>query len=240
MNLFLFGYGKLGKAIADSAKRKGHEIVGYTTASDLNESLIDVLKQADVAIEVSTPATAVQNIKTSIEHHVPVVVGTTGWYEHYDSCVDFCNDKNGAMLCATNFSIGVNLFFELNKNLAKIMDKHGYDTSMQEIHHIHKLDSPSGTAITLANDVISQNSALESWQEGETNDSKVLPIESLRSGEVPGTHIINYKSSIDSISIKHEAHNREGFANGAVIAAEWLQGKKGVFSMQDVISVKKS
>lgn len=241
MKVFLLGYGKLGQAISEAASQKGHQITGHTNSSELSEENFQKLLNSDVAIEVSTPDSAVQNIQLCLRNQVPVVVGTTGWYEKYDECAALCKETDGAMLCATNFSIGVNIFFELNKVLADLMNSHkAYTPSMNETHHIHKVDSPSGTAISLAQDIIGRNERIHSWIEGAPENQDQLQINAMRSGEVPGTHEITYKSEIDSISIKHEAHNRKGFALGAVIAAEWIQDKKGIFGMNDVITVKKS
>ncbi|MGB3774259.1 MAG: 4-hydroxy-tetrahydrodipicolinate reductase [Leeuwenhoekiella sp.] len=223
MNIALLGYGRMGKTIEKIAKDRGHKI---TLKVDKNELI--TLKNVDVAIDFSIPEAAVKNISTCLENQTPVVSGTTGWLNHYDEMTDLCKKQKGAFLYASNFSVGVNIFFELNKQLAKMMQHiEGYNVSMEEIHHIHKLDAPSGTAITLAEGIIA-NSAKKGWILDEQLDEKIT-INSVREGEVPGTHRIDYKSSIDQITIEHEAHSREGFALGAVIAAEWIQKKNRGF-----------
>ena len=193
------------------------------------------LSNADVAIDFSIPAVAVSNISSCFYENVPVISGTTGWLEHYDEMVTLCKEKNGAFISSSNFSLGVNLFFELNEYLAKMMSKFdSYQVQMEEIHHTQKLDAPSGTAISLAKGVI-ENSLYTNWtlEEPKTNE---IHIEAKRIGTVPGTHTVTYNSPIDAIEIKHTAHNREGFALGAVIAAEWIVGKKGIFTMKDVLN----
>lgn len=232
MNIALLGYGKMGKTIERIALDRGHHImlkVDETTGSyDLD--------QIDVAIDFSTPDAAVANIVKCFDHNVPVVSGTTGWLEQYDEVVLKCREKNGSFLYASNFSLGVNIFFELNKTLSKLMNNlPEYDISMEEIHHTQKLDAPSGTAITLAEDVI-ENSKYEKWSL-EDEQSKHLHISSKRINNVPGTHTVTYTSTVDTIEINHTAHNRQGFALGAVIAAEWIKGKNGVFTMKDVLNI---
>jgi 4-hydroxy-tetrahydrodipicolinate reductase len=190
----------------------------------------------DVAIDFSTPDSAFDNIIGCFEHGVPVICGTTGWLAQYNEAVDVCNASKSAFIYASNFSLGVNIFFELSAHLAKMMSKlEQYKVSMEEIHHTQKLDAPSGTAITLAEGIIN-NTEYTSWQL-EASGENVIPITSKREGMVPGTHGISYDSDVDSIEIKHTAHNREGFALGAVIAAEWIQGKTGIFSMKDVLNL---
>ncbi|MCP2029538.1 4-hydroxy-tetrahydrodipicolinate reductase [Flavobacterium sp. HSC-32F16] len=233
MKIALLGYGKMGKVIERIALERGHEIV--LKKDELNT--YDGLSTADVAIDFSVPSAAVSNISASFNANVPVVSGTTGWLEHYDEMIALCNDKKGGFISSSNFSLGVNIFFELNEYLAKIMNQFdSYKVSMEEIHHIHKLDAPSGTAISLAQGVI-QNSNYAEWTLEEAKNNQIH-IETKRIGEVPGTHTVNYDSVIDSIEIKHTAHNREGFALGAVIAAEWLAGKQGVFTMKDVLNLQ--
>ncbi|HZH70591.1 MAG TPA: 4-hydroxy-tetrahydrodipicolinate reductase [Flavobacteriaceae bacterium] len=235
MKIALLGYGKMGKTIEKLALEKGHDIV---FVSDKNTDFSN-LKYADVAIEFSVPEAAFQHITTCFEMGIPVVSGTTGWLTHYDEALKVCQQRNGSFIYASNFSIGVNLFFELNRKLAEMMSAHkGYTVTMEEIHHTQKLDAPSGTAISLANAII-ENTHYASWHLGKTaeNEERSLPIEAKREGDVKGTHIVKYQSKIDTISIAHEAHSREGFALGSVIAAEWLIGKKGVFSMKDVLGL---
>ncbi|MNQ01908.1 4-hydroxy-tetrahydrodipicolinate reductase [compost metagenome] len=233
MKIALLGYGKMGKVIERIALERGHEIV--LKKDEFNT--YDGLSTADVAIDFSVPSAAVSNISASFNANVPVVSGTTGWLEHYDEMIALCNEKKGGFISSSNFSLGVNIFFGLNEYLAKIMKQFdSYKVSMEEIHHIHKLDAPSGTAISLAQGVI-QNSNYANWtlEDAKANE---IHIEAKRIGEVPGTHTVNYDSAIDSIEIKHTAHNREGFALGAVVAAEWLAGKQGIFSMKDVLNLQ--
>lgn len=231
MKIALLGYGKMGQAIEKIALERGHEIVLRKDEFNTYEGL----SNADVAIDFSIPAVAVSNISSCFYENVPVISGTTGWLEHYDEMVSLCKEKNGAFISSSNFSLGVNLFFELNEYLAKMMSKFDtYKVQMEEIHHTQKLDAPSGTAISLAKGVI-ENSLYTNWtlEEPKTNE---IHIESKRIGTVPGTHTVTYNSPIDAIEIKHTAHNREGFALGAVIAAEWIVGKKGIFTMKDVLN----
>ena len=222
----------MGKEIEKIALERGHQIILKKT----NSSSFDGLDQADVAIDFSIPSAAVENISTCIHKSIPVVSGTTGWLENYNQMVKLTQDKNGAFIYASNFSVGVNIFFELNKYLAKLMAPlKQYNISMEEIHHTQKLDAPSGTAITLAQDIISETS-YNNWQL-ENGNENTIAIVAKRIPEVPGTHAISYSSEIDTIDIKHTAHNRKGFALGAVIAAEWLLGKEGVYSMKDVLNI---
>ncbi|KQC28588.1 4-hydroxy-tetrahydrodipicolinate reductase [Flagellimonas eckloniae] len=232
MNIGLFGYGKMGKMIEQIAQDRGHTIV-----AKIDVGATDVpYKTIDVAIDFSTPDTAFKNITDCFENGVPVISGTTGWLSHYDKAIEICNAKKGAFIYASNFSLGVNIFFELNSHLAKMMSNlNQYKVSMEEIHHTQKLDAPSGTAITLAEGII-ENSTYQNWQLNEAEE-KEIPITSKREGMVSGTHTIAYQSAVDDIEIKHTAHNREGFALGAVIAAEWIHGKTGVFSMKDVLNL---
>ncbi|MEN2414956.1 4-hydroxy-tetrahydrodipicolinate reductase [Flavobacterium mesophilum] len=232
MKIALLGYGKMGKVIERIALERGHEII--LRKDEFNT--YDGLSDADVAIDFSVPTAAVDNISSCFHANVPVVSGTTGWLEHYDEMIALCNEKKGGFISSSNFSLGVNIFFGLNEYLAKIMNQFdSYNVTMEEIHHIHKLDAPSGTAISLAQGVI-QNSNYEKWTLDEAKSNEIR-IEAKRIGEVPGTHTVNYDSAIDSIEIKHTAHNREGFALGAVIAAEWLAGKTGIYTMKDVLNL---
>ncbi|MEA1785071.1 4-hydroxy-tetrahydrodipicolinate reductase [Arenibacter sp. GZD96] len=233
MNIALFGYGKMGKMIAQVAQQRNHTIGAKV---DVDSPEIDFSK-IDVAIDFSMPNAAFENIINCISNGVPVISGTTGWLKDYEKAVAFCNEKDGAFIYASNYSLGVNIFFELNVYLAQMMKNLSqYAISLEEIHHTQKLDAPSGTAITLAEDIIA-NSTYEQWKLNEASD-KELAIVSKRIDSVPGTHTVTYESTVDSIEIKHTAHNREGFALGAVIAAEWILGKKGVFSMKDVLGLK--
>ena len=232
MKFALLGYGRMGKAIEQIALERGHEIV-----CKIDKNLTEgKLHEADAAINFSIPDAAVDNISSALNQGVPVVCGTTGWLDAYQKVTQIAQERNTAFLYASNFSVGVNLFFKLNKVLAQMMKSHKeYKASMEETHHIHKLDAPSGTAITLAEGII-ENSHLIDWKLGE-NAKDSFSIQSHREGEVPGTHSIKYESPIDDITIEHKAHNRKGFALGAVIAAEWLVGKKGIFNMDDVLNL---
>jgi 4-hydroxy-tetrahydrodipicolinate reductase len=232
MKFALLGYGRMGKAIEKIALERGHQIV-CKIDKDHQEGK---LEEAEAAIIFSVPDAAVENMNLALSHSVPVVCGTTGWLEDYGQVVQNTQKNNTAFLYASNFSVGVNLFFKLNKIFAQIMQKHQeYNTSLEEIHHIHKLDAPSGTAITLAEDII-ENSDYSQWKLDE-NGPETLSISSIRKGEVPGTHRVSYQSPIDNITIEHKAHNREGFALGAVVAAEWIVGKKGIYKMEDVLNL---
>ena len=231
MKIGIIGYGKMGKAIEKVAIDRGHLISFKTNNCDLN-----LINDVDVTIEFSTPESAFTNIKNCIDSNVPVVSGTTGWLEDLDDIKKLCDKKNGSFLYASNFSLGANLFFELNKKLAHLMsDKNQYKTSIDETHHIHKVDKPSGTAITLADDIIS-NSRYKNWELGSSSKDKIN-INSSREKEVNGVHKVVYSSENDIISIKHEALNRNGFALGAVISAEWLVNKKGCFSISDMLII---
>jgi 4-hydroxy-tetrahydrodipicolinate reductase len=233
MKIALLGYGKMGKVIERIALERGHEIV--LKKDEFNS--YDGLSTADVAIDFSVPTAAVANISNSFNANVPVVSGTTGWLEHFDEMVTLCNEKQSGFISSSNFSLGVNIFFELNEYLAKIMSQFdSYKVTMEEIHHTQKLDAPSGTAISLAKGVI-ENSNYTNWTLDEAKGNEIH-IEAKRIGYVPGTHTVTYDSIVDSIELKHTAHNREGFALGAVIAAEWLAGKKGIYSMKDVLNLK--
>jgi len=231
MKIGIIGYGKMGKAIEKVAIDRGHLISFKTNNCDIN-----LINDVDVTIEFSTPESAFTNIKNCIDTNVPVVSGTTGWLEDLDDIKKLCDKKNGSFLYASNFSLGANLFFELNKKLAHLMsDKNQYKTSIDETHHIHKLDKPSGTAITLADDIIS-NSRYKNWELDSSSKDKIN-INSSREKEVNGVHKVVYSSENDIISIKHEALNRNGFALGAVISAEWLVNKKGCFSISDMLII---
>ena len=234
MKIALFGYGKMGKVIEKIAIERGHEIVLKIEQGDASYNL----KIADVAIDFSTPTAAVSNITDAINCQIPVVCGTTGWLEALESIKSLCHTKNGAFLYASNFSLGMNLFFELNRKLAQVMKPYGeYSMGIEEIHHTQKQDAPSGTAITLAEDSIKE-SEYTGWSLVKSLDPKQIGIEAKRIENIPGTHSVSYDSKIDSIEIKHIAKNRVGFGLGAVIAAEWLFGKTGVFSMKDVLNIK--
>ncbi len=237
MKIALLGFGKMGKIIERIALSRGHEIVLRKSGSDS----FDGLQQADVAIDFSIPEAALTNITHCLNANIPIVSGTTGWLENYEKAANLCRQTNGAFIYGSNFSLGVNLFFKLNSELAKLMARFPeYSAAIEEIHHTQKRDAPSGTAITLAEGLI-EESRFQSWKlsgenEANTNTSE-LEICAKRIENVPGTHTVKYDSPVDAIEITHIAHNREGFATGAVIAAEWLIGKKGVFTMQDVLEL---
>ena len=233
MKIALLGYGRMGKTIEQIALQRGHTIV---LKVDENTESYDINK-ADIAIDFSIPAVAFNNISKCLNNNVPVVSGTTGWLNKFNNAKELCQQKNGGFIYASNFSLGVNIFFELNEYLAKMMrNLKQYQISMEEIHHTKKLDAPSGTAITLAEGII-KNSDKESWALTVTNNTTEIPIVAKRIDDVPGTHSVEYKSDVDTIDIKHTAHSRDGFALGAVIAAEWLVDKKGVFTMKDVLGI---
>ncbi len=232
MKIALLGYGKMGKEIEKIALERGHEIVLRKT----EDSDFSGLENADVAIDFSIPAAAVENISTCFNHNIPVISGTTGWLEEYGKMVELCREKNGAFLYGSNFSVGVNLFFELNSYLARLMSRiNEYQVSMEEIHHTQKLDAPSGTAISLAEGIFKETQYKEWTMETAAQDQ--IHIEAKRIADVPGTHSVYYRSSVDEIEIKHTAFSRQGFALGAVVAAEWIQNKKGIFSMKDVLNL---
>ncbi len=233
MKIALLGYGRMGKEIEKIAVSRGHKIVIRKDVEDVIDITI-----ADVAIDFSVPTSAFDNISNCLKNGVPVISGTTGWLAKYEDAVNLCKKEKGAFIYASNYSLGVNIFFELNKQLAKMMENlEDYDISMEEIHHTKKLDAPSGTAITLAEGII-DNSSKEKWELDHKTSENNIPIVAKRIPEVPGTHTVWYNSEVDSIEIKHTAHNRKGFALGAVVAAEWILDKTGVFSMKDVLNIK--
>ena len=238
MNIALFGYGKMGKVIEKIALDRGHHITAKISSTSPIKKFD--LSDTDVVIEFSTPETALDNIKFCLDHQLPIIIGTTGWYSQFDELSKLCAEKEGAMLHATNFSLGVNIFFEINQQLAKIMNKfQDYKPAVVEIHHTEKLDAPSGTGITLCEGIIQNSDQLNSWvnvKKTENLKTDALSIESQRLPNVPGTHEVIYASQVDDIEIKHTAHNREGFGLGSVLAAEWILNKKGVFTMRDVLN----
>lgn len=236
MNIALLGYGKMGKEIEQIAVSRNHKIVLKIDVNNVNELTRENLQKADAAIEFSTPANAVNNIYHCFDANIPVVVGTTGWMDKLEEVKQQCNNKKGGLFYASNYSLGVNIFFHINRQLARIMNAYtNYNVSLEEIHHIHKLDSPSGTGLSLANQIIENVNRKNKWIEGPATQQNELSIICKREGEIPGTHIVKYSSSVDDIEIKHVAHNRKGFALGAVMAAEFMQNKRGVFGMQDML-----
>ncbi|MEE1945332.1 4-hydroxy-tetrahydrodipicolinate reductase [Pedobacter sp. KR3-3] len=246
MKIALLGYGKMGQIIERFAIERGHEVVLKISIDNLEDLNKDNLAKADVAIDFSAPSAAVDNIYKCFEAHVPVVVGTTGWYGNLQQIKNDCATSDNTLLYGSNFSIGVNIFFHLNKVLAKLMNNYpAYDVQVEEIHHTQKLDSPSGTAMTIAEDIIEAIDRKSEWLNEvigtpipDVVKNEQLLIESHRIENIPGTHTVVYSSEVDDIEIKHTAHSRAGFALGAVIAAEWLQDKKGFYSIADIFNFK--
>ncbi|TCV14047.1 dihydrodipicolinate reductase [Sphingobacterium alimentarium] len=247
MKIVILGYGKMGQMIEKFALKRGHEIALIVDSENRDGLIAENLVDADIAIDFSTPEAALGNISLCFEANLPLVVGTTGWYDHIEEVKETCLEADQSLLYGSNFSIGVNLFFHINKLLAKaIAPYQQYDVQVEEIHHIHKLDAPSGTAITIAEGIIDNSEIKKTWvnqvvgaEEEIVNQPHELLIESLRIEEVPGTHTVLYSSEVDQIEFKHTAHNREGFALGAVIAAEWLYGKKGFYQVTEIFDFNK-
>jgi dihydrodipicolinate reductase len=236
MKIALIGYGKMGHAIEEIALQRGHEIVLKVSIENFEDNTIENIQKADVAIEFTGPEIAFDNVIKCLDAGVPVVSGSTGWLQRFEEAKKHCQAKNGALLYASNFSVGVNIFFALNKKLAGLMASHPeYNVSMTEVHHTQKKDAPSGTAITLAEDILQANPQKKKWVNQNSHQPDELVILSERVDPAPGTHIVTYTSEIDDIEIKHTAHNRKGFATGAVLAAEFLHQKKGIYSMRDVL-----
>jgi 4-hydroxy-tetrahydrodipicolinate reductase len=238
MNIALIGYGKMGKAIEQIALQRGHTIVLKIDFDNLHDFTKENLQQADVAIEFTGPHSAFENVMKCLQYGVPLVCGSTGWLDKWAEAKKLSEEVKGTLLYASNFSVGVNLFFEINKYVAALMNKHPeYNISMEEIHHTQKKDAPSGTAITLAEQILSNTNLKKNWVNEEAKSEEELPIISKRIDPAPGTHSIKYSSSIDDIEIIHTAHSRTGFATGAVLAAEFLKGKKGIYSMKEVLGL---
>jgi 4-hydroxy-tetrahydrodipicolinate reductase len=234
MKIALIGYGKMGKEIEILALQKGHEITLKVTSKDT--LTVSQLKDCDVAIEFTRPENALTNINTCFAANVPVVVGTTGWYQHFEEVKKITKEKNQALFYATNFSIGVNLFFKLTEQFGKLMQGQAYEPNIEEIHHTEKLDAPSGTAITTAERLLANYPSKTDWKLSEEASTTDIAITAVRTPNVPGTHKVSFNSDIDSISLEHVAHSRKGFAGGALIAAEWLLDKKGVYTMTDLLN----
>ncbi|MFT6845227.1 MAG: 4-hydroxy-tetrahydrodipicolinate reductase [Flavobacteriales bacterium] len=234
MKIALIGYGKMGKEIETLALQKGHEITLKITSKDT--LTVSQLKDCDVAIEFTRPENALTNINTCFAANVPVVVGTTGWYQHFEEVKKITKEKNQALFYATNFSIGVNLFFKLTEQFGKLMQGQAYEPNIEEIHHTEKLDAPSGTAITTAERLLANYPSKTDWKLSEEASTTDIAITAVRTPNVPGTHKVSFNSDIDSISLEHVAHSRKGFAGGALIAAEWLLDKKGVYTMTDLLN----
>ncbi|MDL2283268.1 4-hydroxy-tetrahydrodipicolinate reductase [Odoribacter sp. OttesenSCG-928-G04] len=242
MNIALLGYGRMGKAIEKVAVRRGHTVVLKVEEENRDKVTDEQLKMCDVAIDFSIPTVAPGNYRWCFDNGIPVVSGTTGWLKEWDEIIRYCNDKKGGFFYASNFSIGANILFHMNKELARIMNRFkDYRASVEEVHHIHKLDAPSGTAITLAEGIMSNNDAYNKWELSDNAElgEGILPIKSVREGEVPGIHTIIYQSEIDQVTIRHEAFSRDGLAMGAMLAAEFLQGKSGVFGMDALMGEEK-
>ena len=238
MKIALIGYGKMGKAIEEIASAKGHEIVLKIDVQNNHDFTQENITQADVAIEFTGPHSAYENVKKCIEFGVPVVSGSTGWLDKWNEIQNLCTEKNACLIYSSNYSIGVNLFFELNKYLAKLMQPYqDYNVSMTEIHHTEKKDAPSGTAITLAEQILADISRKNQWTNSPSLNPADLVITSERIDPAPGTHTVSYNSPIDSIEITHRAHTRKGFASGAVLAAEFANKKNGIFTMKDVLGL---
>ncbi|MGZ8545645.1 MAG: 4-hydroxy-tetrahydrodipicolinate reductase [Flavisolibacter sp.] len=241
MKIALIGYGKMGQMIETLATEQGHEIVLRIHIDNTGEFTRENISAADVAIEFTGPESAYENVIKCLEFGVPVVSGSTGWNQQLDSAKQLCLEKNGSFLHASNFSIGVNIFFEINTLLARLMAKQpAYSVSMKEVHHTQKKDAPSGTAVTLAEQVIEHISTLKSWTNDPSPTPGQLSIESIREDPAPGTHFVKYQSEVDEIEIIHTAHSRKGFALGAILAAEYISEKKGIFSMKDVLNIASS
>lgn len=241
MNISIIGYGKMGHEIERTAVARGHEIAAAVDGETDFITKAEMIKGSDVAIEFSTPSTAAANISRCFHLGLPVVCGTTGWYEHLPEIKELCIKEKTALLYASNFSIGMNFMFRLNREMADFAKRYGYDMSITETHHIHKIDKPSGTAVTLANEILEKNNRYSCWKsicEGETTFKNELPVKSIREGEVFGIHEIEASGESDKISLRHEAFSRAGFAIGAVIAAEFIQNKRGIFTMNDVINIE--
>ncbi len=238
MNIALIGYGKMGKEIERIALSRGHNIVLTIDKDNLDNLTKENLQKADVVIEFTVPSSAFGNYKLCMEAGVPVVSGTTGWLDRMEELRKVCDYTKGGFFYASNFSVGVNLFFALNKKLARLMEPFdAYDVEMEEIHHIHKLDAPSGTAITLAEGIFENIGRKDKWELGKSSDSS-MKIIAKREGEVPGTHTVKYFSDVDEISITHKAYNRQGFALGAVLAAEFMSGRTGIYGMKDLLGIE--
>ena len=248
MKIAIIGYGKMGKMVESIAVERGHQIILKIDIDNPDDFTQANLGKAQVAIEFTKPETAFANVSRCIEFGVPVVSGSTGWFDRLDEAKRLCTAHNGSMLCTSNFSLGVNIFFEINRQLARLMNRFpDYSTSIEEIHHTQKLDAPSGTAITLAEGVIGEISRIEKWELQQQpvgakhvlplHTLSTLPIHAIRRDSVPGTHNVTYSSEIDDIEIIHTAHNRKGMALGAVMAAEYIHDKKGIFSMKDLLMI---
>ncbi len=238
MKVALIGYGKMGRTIERIATSRGHEIILRVGIENLEDFTAEQVTAADVAIEFTGPESAYSNLQFLLINKVPTVCGSTGWLQHLNEITSLCAKQDAAFLYASNFSLGVNIFMEINKRLAQLLAPYPqYDVAMEEVHHTAKLDAPSGTAITLAEQILAQLSSKQGWVNEPTEDKSALYIRSLRQDPAPGTHTVTWTSDIDDIAITHTAHSRDGFALGAVLAAEFIHGKKGIFTMKDVLGI---
>ncbi|NNC95762.1 MAG: 4-hydroxy-tetrahydrodipicolinate reductase [Chitinophagales bacterium] len=238
MKVALIGYGKMGQAIEELLDPKKDSIVLKIDKNNYTELTSETIKEADVAIEFSNPEAAFGNIEFCLKNTIPVVSGTTGWIDKLEKIKEICRDNCGTFFYASNFSLGMNMFMHINKIMANVMNNHDqYNVIMEEIHHIHKIDAPSGTAITLADDILDEIYRKTSWSMTDSTSSKEIAISSKREGEIPGTHIIRYKCPVDTIELKHEAHNRTGFALGAIAAARFILNKRGCYGMNDLLKL---
>ena len=238
LNIGIIGYGKMGKIIEKMALSNNHQIMLRTNSKNPLSKQIDKLKDLDVAIEFTSPELAVENLNILSKNKIPTICGTTAWLDHYEDVVQKFKENETSFLYASNFSIGVNIFFRINSQLAKIMNKHSqYEPSIYESHHLEKKDAPSGTAVTIASQMIAELNQKSSWSMDEETNSNKLQIKADRIGDVKGYHEVNYTSVIDKLSISHEAFSREGFAQGAILSAEWIVGKKGIFFFNDVLGI---
>lgn len=238
MNIAIIGYGKMGKIIENLAIEKGHKITLKIDDTNLNELTVENLKKSDVAIEFTNPEAAFKNINLCFDAKIPVISGTTGWLDKFDQIEKRCKTENQAFFYASNYSLGVNIFFKLNQHLAKIMNQFGgFDVSVDETHHIHKLDAPSGTAITIAEGIIENMDRKETWVKENTENDAQIAVKSFRVGEHPGEHTVTYSSNVENIKITHESKNREGLAQGAIMAAEFIIGKTGILGMDDLLNI---
>ena len=238
MNIAIFGYGKMGKEIEKLAEEKGHSVILRIDENNTNSINDKDFQNIDVAIEFSSPESAFKNINLCLDNNIPVVSGTTGWLDRFDEVISRCKTENKTFFYASNYSLGVNIIFKLNNYLAQIMDNFpAYSVKIEETHHTQKMDAPSGTAITLAEGIIAINKRINNWEKEESASKDSIPIKSIREGSVPGNHKIIYLSSFDTIMIEHDAKSRKGFALGAVLAAEFIIGKKGYFTMNDLLNI---
>ena len=238
MKLAILGYGKMGKEIEQIALSRNHQVLLKIDENNINKITADDFKEIDVAVEFSKPESAFSNINLCFDYNIPVVSGTTGWLDQLNVVLERCKKEDQGFFYASNYSLGVNLFFHLNQFLAKMMnDFDDYDVVIEETHHTQKLDAPSGTAITLAEGIIHENKLKKSWMKEESTDKTIIPVKSYRTGQVPGNHKIIYESGFDKITIEHDAKSRKGFAMGAMLAAEFMIEKKGYYSMKDLIKI---